>query len=130
MLYVVLMECAYVTGIVPLWSYLGFLYAAPPMWLWTAATAAAMIPALWMPVRLSRPSQWLYLYIYLAVFVPACFVPVFRGTSLGQPNSGMAQFVAVLLVCMAVLGLPNILPLLKIPRLRLHSSAPYWLVIG
>src|SRR5271165_4808240 len=83
-LYVALLQIAYIVTIVPDWSYAGFVFGKPPMLTWLAVTIMAVAPAIWIPVRLSRPSQWLYLYLYMAVFVPSCFVPLFRNLGLGR----------------------------------------------
>jgi hypothetical protein len=129
LLYAVLLQGAYINGIVPFWAYLGYIFAPPPGWLWAAVTVMAIIPVLWMPVTLSRPSQWLYLYLYMTVFVPACLLTLFRGIALGQAPREILPFIGVLLLCMALLGLIYRFPLLDIPRIRLSREA-FWGVVG
>lgn len=123
--YIVLFQGAYIYCVAPSWSYLGYTYGRPPYSLWAAGTIAALMPAFWMPYSLVRPSQWLYLYLYLAAYVPGCLVPIFRGTALGQPSSYLLPMPAVLLCCMAVLGLIYRIPLIEIPQVRIRPVV-FW----
>ncbi|MBM4074617.1 MAG: hypothetical protein FJ267_03125, partial [Planctomycetes bacterium] len=50
-------------------------YAPPPAYYELMGLALAMLPSLWMPKTLSRPSHLAYWILYLMVFAPSMFIP-------------------------------------------------------
>jgi hypothetical protein len=114
-LYQFALQWAYIQEISPRWAYAGFTYDQPPAGLWLLATAMAVLPALWMPLGLSRPSALLYLYLYLAAYAPAPFLLVARSTSDGAPFHYL-PFLVALLLCFALLAGVYRLPLLRVSR--------------
>ena len=127
--YTGLLQLAYVEVISPVWEYLGYTYISPAPTLWIASFVLAIAPALWIPVRLTRPSQWLYLYLYLSLYIPLCFVPLFRGAFEGVTRNRPEYLLGMALVCFAALGLIYRFPLMSI---RFHSVSPtdFWLLVG
>lgn len=128
-LYMGLLQWCYIATISPIWSYARLTYETPPTASWVAFSLTALVPALWMPLKLTRPSQWLYLYLYLVVFVPLCFVPLFQGPSIGLAPEDLSILVGVLLVCFAALGLIYRLPLIRVKIVR-QQPIVFWIVIG
>jgi len=123
--YVVLLQAAYILGIVPSWSYLGFVFKDPPAIIWLLGTLAAIAPSIWMPISLHRPSQWLYLFLYLSVYVPGCFMPFFRAAGLGQPTDPYLPMIATLFGCMALLQAQYSFPQLRLPEVRIRPPV-FW----
>lgn len=50
-------------------------YSPPPHYYEVAGFALALLPALWIPVRLNRPSHLAYWILYLTVCAPTMFIP-------------------------------------------------------
>ena len=116
--YIAVLEWCYIAAVSPIWTYLGLEYSAPSWRLRLAFSGAALLPALWIPLRLRRASELLYLCLYVMVYVPACFVPVFR---LGDdsPDLGHAlQIVAITCAAMLLLGLIYRIPIRPFSRPR------------
>ncbi len=85
-----------------------------------AATAwvLAGLPSLWMPIKLTRPSQVVYWLLYLLVLVPACLVPIY---SLDDQSRGPLILATCLIGMFAITGLVYYVPLLPLRRLYLES---------
>jgi hypothetical protein len=116
-LYVIVFVYAYKLVIVPLWEYEGFHSRT------TSSRAAvgwllAVLPSLWLPVRLKRPSMVVYWLLYLLVIVPACLVPIY---ALDDQSAGPIILVVVLVAAFAVTGVIYTVPLISVPHLSLRS---------
>ena len=103
--------------IVPVWGYEGFRWRA------TLARAAlsgvlAVLPSLWMPIGLQRPSQVVYWMLYLLVLVPACVVTI---CALEDQSSGPVLLSASLVTGFALTGLAYRVPVLLPPPLNLKN---------
>ncbi len=115
--YVAAFVLVYKWVIVPVWGYEGFHFKAT---LARAAAALALtaLPPLWMPIKLTRPSQVVYWVLYLLVLVPGCLVPIYSLDS----QSPSPLFLAMYLVgAFALTGLVYRLPLLPLRRMHLES---------
>jgi hypothetical protein len=115
--YIVVFVVVYKCVIVATWSYDGFLDKT------TTGRAAvgwilATLPSLWMPIKLTRPSQVVYWMLYLLVLVPACLVPIY---ALEDQSSGPILLTVCLVTVFALTGIIYRLPLLPLPRIQLKS---------
>lgn len=63
----------------PSWDYFGFHYEVPPWPYLALAWILSATPGMWMPIKLTRPSQLAYWVLYLTVFIPSMFVPLYAG---------------------------------------------------
>src|SRR5882757_6806877 len=73
-LYVVIFNLTYRDLIAPVFEFWGLGYRHPPgIYLLISATLC-LVPALWMPVRFSRPSLALFYVQYFLIFIPASFI--------------------------------------------------------
>ena len=99
-------------------DYFGFHMAWSSPALVVLAWTLSLVPSLWMPVTLTRPSQFLYWILYLVAYVPSIQVPVFRGV---RPESETALLVATFAVGFALIGLVHCVPCLK-PRFPFISA--------
>lgn len=126
LIYLVLLYFMYAFHISPRFAYLGYVYTPAPSWAVALAILAAWLPALWMPLRLERPSQVVYWLLYVLAYAPSCVVPFL---SLDRPVVDLLSLLAVLLLSFALLGVAHLLPLARIPRLRL-TPRTYWAGVG
>src|SRR5215472_8885861 len=77
--YVSLFNYLYVNWLAPNFGYMGMTYTEPPAILTVLGWVFALLPALWMPMHLRRPSQLPYWFLYLTVYIPSLFVPCYMG---------------------------------------------------
>ena len=127
--YIAVMNWSYDTVISPLWSYLGLYHNNPPLSERLLFSGIAILPAVWMPIRLHRPSQWIYLYLYVAVYVPCCIVPLLRAGSSSGIGGALSAFIWWLCLCMFALGAIYRVPLRPIRRMPL-SPRRFWTMIS
>jgi hypothetical protein len=118
----------YTRVIVPVWGYEGFHAQALPRHV-ALGWALAILPSLWMPIRLIRPSVLVYWLLYLLVIVPVCLVPVY---SLAHQSSGLLWLAASIVAMFAVTGIIYRVPLLRLPnmQLRTHEFAVMLLLLS
>lgn len=127
--YLIALQACYILILPPIWSYLGYVYNTPPLAYWLFFSVLAVLPSLWMPIRMNRPSEWIYLSLYAVVYLPICFVPLFARSSL--PNTSLEDlllFNLMLFACFSLLGSIYKLPLLKLPPVRLEKHL-FWSAI-
>src|SRR5260370_19953802 len=77
--YVALFQWMYENYLYPSWGYFGFHFEPPPWPYLALAWVLSVTPSLWMPMRLTRPSQLAYWVLYITVFIPSMFVPLYAG---------------------------------------------------
>jgi len=119
--YMAVLQWAYATAMSD-WRYMGYTYYPPPLGYSVLAWILAIVPSLWMPVRLRRPSQIAYWLLYVVVFVPACFVPLY---AVHVDPALIMTLSLCLFAALALLGGIYWLPLVRIPRIRVPRKA-FW----
>lgn len=120
--YVACFQWMYVNYLYPFWDYFGFDYNFPGRGFVVLAWLLAVVPSLWMPIRLARPSQLAYWVLYIAVFIPSMFVPLYAG--MNTPEE-VRCFMLVLFVGLTLTGGSYLLPLLRLPLFRI-SKGLFW----
>ncbi len=100
-------ELVYSTLSAPLFAYMGWAYHAPTAQGRFAMWAACMLPALWMPLYLRRPSQILYWLSFLFVYVPSVEMLFFL-SRLDFTDSLL--YAGTLTLCYGIAGLSYVLP--------------------
>lgn len=124
--YIALYHWVYVSWLSPVWSYFGFSYNAPPIGYFVLACALAILPAWWMPVVATRPSQLIYWVLYITVYIPSLFVPLYMAV---VPLYEVAELMGVLFVGLAIMGASYTRPLLRINP-RPVSKSFFWYGVG
>lgn len=81
----------------------------------------AVLPAVWMPVRLEYPSQLIYWILYLQVVIPSMFLP-FRVITRFSPEEVLLLPLALWSV-FVLLGSIYLIPKLKVPKPSLKPLA-------
>jgi hypothetical protein len=121
-LYVACFEWMYVHYLYPVWDYFGFHYEPPSFEYLLLVRTLSVLPALWMPIQLQRPSQLAYWVLYVMVLIPSLFVPFFAGLNPAAEISGLAL---TLFVGFAIIGSSYLLPLLPLHRFKLPRGV-FW----
>jgi hypothetical protein len=74
---VVAINWVYVDSVAPNYAYEGLVANAIPLTTIAGATLLAAAPALWLPIRLKRPSEVVLWVLYLFGYTPSVLMPVF-----------------------------------------------------
>jgi hypothetical protein len=120
--FVGLFQLSYLQWLVPFFGYYGFENCNPPGQYLLLAWMLSALPALWMPIRLLRPSQLIYWVLYLTVFVPSMFVPLYMGLVDIPENVSM---MLALFLGFLILGIPYRWSLPSVRRLQ-FSPRTFW----
>ena len=75
--YVGALVWVYKYELAPIWSYQGLVYKPLDITFSFIAGILALIPILWLPKALARPSQIVLWLLYLFVVIPSCVIPYF-----------------------------------------------------
>ena len=126
--YVGVLQVLYITVVSPIWAYAGYEFIPPSIESWVAFTILSLVPSLWVPLELNRPSQWLYFYLNVAVYIPTCFVPLFAGLSVPSSPDALLFFVSML-AGMAILGVACVATRKRLQRPEL-PRLQFWLGIA
>jgi hypothetical protein len=125
-LYIALFQWVYVQYLFPTFDYLGFGFNSPSPRYLLLAWVLALSPCLWMPLRLTRPSQLAYWVLYMSVFVPSMFVPLYAEM---EPDSEIAVLMLVFSLGFLVVGLGYRLPLWKAKAVHFPARV-FWKGLG
>lgn len=125
-IYCLLFHRAYVSDISPLYGYMGMVYNPPPGAVRVLPWALALLPALWMPAAVRRPSHLFAWVIFVTVYLPSLFVPFYaRMTSTAETTS----FLLALALSFALISTCMSFPVLRLPRLAFPPSL-FWPLLG
>lgn len=113
----------YAFYISPRFAYLGYELHPAPAAYQAAAWLLALLPALWLPLALERPSQLAYWLLYLLALAPSVLVPFY---TLSAPPLQVLAVALALTLAFAGLGLIYRLPVMRLPRLR-YPALLFWL---
>jgi len=70
-----LFNYVYIAIVSPTWAYMGLTFAQPPIHSIILASLLALLPIVWIPLHLTRPSYIIYWFIYVVVYIPSMFLP-------------------------------------------------------
>jgi hypothetical protein len=110
----------------PAWDYFGFHYNPPPAMYLGLAWILSVTPSLWMPMKLTRPSQLAYWVLYITVFIPSMYVPLYVG--LDTPGE-VSLLMVTLYAGLAIMGACYRLPLFQIPPMKIRRRT-VWAVLS
>jgi len=120
--YAALFQWMYENYLYPTWDYFGFHYNPPPTSCIMLAWILSVTPSLWMPMRLTRPSQLAYWVLYITVFIPSMFVPLYAGL---DAAGEISLLILTLYAGFAIMGGCYRVPLLRLGPARISRRA-FW----
>src|SRR5271166_4786835 len=100
-LYIECFQWVYAQYLFPTFGYLGFQFYPPSSGYLALAWALSLMPALWIPVELTRPSQLAYWVLYISVFIPSMFVPLYAEM---EPAPEIAVLMLVFFAAFSIIG--------------------------
>ena len=124
--YVGCFQWIYIHYLYPMQEYFGYGYNAPGTPYLLLAWLLSILPGMWMPMELTRPSQLAYWILYITVLIPSMFVPLFAALDPPREISGL---MLVLFAGFLIVGVSYLLPLIRVRAVRLPSRT-FWLGFG
>ena len=121
-LFFLLFRWAYINWLFPIFAYYGFDYNVPPAKYLALACICSVLPSLWMPMEVNRPSHLTYWLLYLTVFIPSMIVPLF--VRLSEPPD-VARLILVLFFGFAIIGLSYLFPIHRVRSVSQPKSL-FW----
>ena len=114
----------YKAVVAPVYFNFGYPYFDAPSRWWHIFLVYAILPSLWLPLSITRPTQYLYFFIYLTVYLPICCLLPSVAPSYPMDFASALYFASVLLVCFAGLGIVYRIPTIRL-RLPVLSTGPF-----
>lgn len=111
---------SYVHFVSESYSSYGFDYQPVPDFYLVLAWILAILPSLWMPIKLRRGSQLGYWVLYLTVVIPSMFIPLFAG--LNKPDE-IVPLMLTMCAGTAVLGAGYLFPLHRFRAAKISPKA-------
>jgi len=124
--YVFLLTWIYREMISPRWAGYGFTYEDPETLASVVGWIGALLPAFWMPLAITRPSQALYWQLYLTVYLPSMFIPYYMAST---PLSKLVPVTVYLFAGFALVGLQYRIPLRSMPVAHITTDQ-FWGVLA
>ena len=119
--YVATLNWTYATLVAPRYVDWGLSLDHPPMWHFIFCCVISVIPSLWLPVGLTRPSQILFLVQYFVLFIPTTFIAYYSI----KPSLSIGEAVQLNLMMFAGLSVIQAAYLVPVVRVRTFKmSAP------
>lgn len=125
--YLATLVVLYVLVISPTYSYYTFTYTEPPWLLFVTTCVIGLLPSLWLPADITRPSQVASWLLYLFVVLPSCIIPLFTLDRLNPLE--ILSISGVVVSSFVIMGFVSRLPIKRFGRHRLHSRI-FWGVFG
>ena len=120
------LKWSYASIVSPVFGYQGFSFAPLPLGLELWSWWLAVIPSLWMPIGVRRPSGVVYWVLYVVVYVPCSFVPL---QVVHMKPGEVELYQLALFGAFALLGSIATVPVLKLPILRVNRVV-FWAAFG
>ncbi|GAF65021.1 hypothetical protein BTS2_1918 [Bacillus sp. TS-2] len=124
-LYVFSLNWSYINLISPHYYYFGYSYTKPSLISAIISWSLAIVPSLWLSIKLVRPSLVVTWLLYLLVFVPSMFIPLY---STSVEKSELLLLQGSLLFALILIGYAHKIPLLKIKKIYISNSL-FWVII-
>jgi hypothetical protein len=119
--FVGLLHWVYLDWVSPVYAYYGLISSGAEWPVLLVITILAVLPALWLPTALRRPSDVVLWFLYLFGYVPACAIPIHV---LGPDLWRVLPFSGMLAIAFSALALTRRLPL-AVPRWRGLTEATF-----
>jgi hypothetical protein len=122
-IYSALIYGVYINFISPRFEYMQYIVVDRPFYQPMIGISLSLVPIVWMPIRLQRPSEFVWLYLFVIVFVP--YVTI-------GPVATMLQWPLFLAAAgLIALGLGILRGFSRLPLLRLPTlHVPRWCFWG
>lgn len=117
-IYIIILGEIYKYIISPPFSYMGYVYYKNDIYRIVFAYLIAVLPSIWLPNHIRRPSQVAYWLLYIILFVPCSIIPLY---SLNGDSYNIVLTNLTFLAAFLLLGSIYRVPLLNIKRIQLNQ---------
>jgi hypothetical protein len=124
-LFIVVFRALYTEDLSPLYSYTGLTYNQPSLIADSIAWLLALMPALFLRLRLRKPSDFILWLLYICVYIPSLFVPLFMRLQSEFEISALGVTLLLGLYLMAKLTKQEAPPIRYEPR----SPRAFWIIL-
>lgn len=126
LVYTACFQWMYVKYLYPMFDYSGFDYNPPRTGYLVLAWILSVVPSLWMPIKLTRPSQLAYWVLYVTVIIPSMFVPLFAGL---DSETSTSELMLTIFAGFAIAGCSYLLPLHRFRPAHLPRKL-FWRIVA
>ena len=128
--YVAAFQWMYLTWLFPTFDYWGFSYEPPPLPGLILSCVMGVLPGLWLPLNLTRPSQLITWVLFITVLVPSMFVPWYMAM---RGSESVAVLLVSLFAGFCLVSASDRIPLWRIrpaaaPRLIFWPA--FWIIFA
>ncbi len=125
-LYVAGFNWSYKAAVATVYAFYGLSYSDTAWPYLLASWVASIVPAIWMPITISRPSQLFFFIQYYIIFIPSCF-GLYNVT---HPIIPAENVFILILIMLAGLSIMQFIYYIPIPELRQLRVTPrlFWVV--
>jgi len=119
-LFILIFNWTYSAVIAPVYDSWGLSKNSTPWPYLFVSWVVCIVPSLWMPVRIERPSQLFFLIQYYVIFIPACFILYNVSKPVITEDSAL-MLIILMFLGLSVLQSVYYVPLIRIKYLRIHT---------
>jgi hypothetical protein len=120
--YVGCFQWVYINYLYPTWGYFGFGYNRPTTGYLILAFVLSVVPSVWIPLELTRPSLLAYWVLYFTVMIPSMFVPLYMGLN---PLPEIGILMVVIFAGFVIVGTSYRVPKLRLNYIKIPSGS-FW----
>lgn len=120
--YIACFQWIYIHYLNPGFDYLGYTYYPPGLAYSSLAFILSVLPCLWLPLKITRPSQFAYWVIYITVLIPSMIVPLYAGY---ESASEIATLMITFFAAFLLTGSSYLIPLWKLNPSNI-SRRTFW----
>ena len=121
--FIALYQWTYINFLSVRFDYYGFEYYKSSARYLPLSWVLSLLPILWMPICITRPSQLLVWMIYLIVYMPSMFIPLLA--CLDGPGE-ICKLMFVLFLGFLPISLIHRLPLIPVKFIRIRRDRFWW----
>lgn len=107
-------------------EYMGYTYYSPGAAYTGLALALCLLPCLWLPLQITRPSQFGYWILYITVLIPSMIVPLYTGYESSAEN---VRLMLTFFLAFMLTGSSYLVPLWKLRRPNISPRA-FWRILA
>lgn len=119
LVYLLFFDWMYISYLSVSFDYFGCEYHSPTVNNLITSHVIAILPCLWIPIALKRPSLLIYWILYLVTFIPSIILPIY--IQFNSPDQ-LLPLQIFLLLGILVIGSIYYMPLIKMPNVSLNKN--------
>jgi hypothetical protein len=123
--YIAIVNWTYVDFVATIYPFYGLSYNPPPLSYQLISWALSILPALWLPLDLRRPSLIFFLIQYLVIFIPAAFILYHCSKPPLSPDEAL-DLILLMFAGLSIMQSIYLLPRIRFGRIMLPFGT-FWI---